>query len=90
MTQVFFLLYKFKLKELRCFHVQYFQLPALKSSLLPTMKTTLRLGNRVFMKRFYEKGFSITIRPAIHNPLLGIFNVKYVTESQITLLMKFK
>ena len=54
------------------------------------MKTILRVGNRFFMKRFYEKGFSITIRPAIHNPLLEILNVKYVTESQIRLLMKFK
>ena len=54
------------------------------------MKTILRVGNRFFIKGFYEKRFSIAIRPAIHNPLLGILNVKYVTESQITLLMKFK
>ena len=31
------------------------QLPALESSLLPTIETILRVGNRFFINRFYEK-----------------------------------
>ena len=48
------------------------QLPALKSSLLSMIETILRVGNKFFMNRFHEK----TIRPTIHNPLLGIPKVK--------------